>query len=1033
MTLEDFFTLTEMKDGLTTLARVDELFTVMQKEKDCVVKNIGEATRQWSTVATTIAATENRHCLDLFIQLDGLWFIDRWLKDAHKFSSDTGNSFVEESILALLRALEKLQIDNERSVSSGIWMTVKNLVGHSSSTIQDRARALFDGWKVTRHTATPQVVQKAEVLHDDGIDASTNRVRDSGRPECSSLDKSSSHVSDLKNIEPSGEEKLPLNFAAAMQPVRVDEEQVKTPEKALGSAVVENGPPDPVHSSNMVNHVDESLPVKEEAPLHHSEGIAVAGASGFAVTMHGKQLNECTNDAKQMQETSSPEKVGAREISTVSIPLEQRALSLSEDVATTLESALEPDLKKEIDAKDQDYCSKHSPFPESRNASWEDNRMDDKGSPNHCRSTLVLEAKDQVEACNSDALHNSSDDDCKWGEAKDSKILLRIEDAGVVEKAEEHSGDGDGDGSENDSDCFKPTMDAKDCIVVSKRSDMELDYDMVDPLEVARQVAIEVEREVDCREPSCSTSEKTSGGGLRQPESPDSTNGKESQSSEGPCKKLPTVPNLSLRALQTGADPVINAETLGADHENCIYDMPSSQVTEAAQESEAHMDKGFSGFDLNQEVCSEDTDRPMNQASTPISVVSASRAAAASGLPIAPLQFEGALGWKGSAATSAFRRIPEGDKTLSMSGSRNNSKQRLDYLDFDLNVAEGGEDKVEDLLSAKQIPNSSGFPSGEESSIEAASPRRSDRMQLDLNRVSDGGVDASLDWRREGQLFLNQNGRQSPSRSSSSSSMQPPARNFDLNLNDQPLFLQDSSSDHPYLGKSFQNLNASGTAFKSDESVISILGARVEVKRKDPVPQTLPVPNGRISEHPMDINLGRSGSILGGLGSSIPYAHSPVYGFNSLASGSGMPFSSAMYGPPGGPIPYMVDSRGAPVVPQLMGSASSLPPAFSQAAPFMMSMTGAGASLGSNGAGPSRHNFDLNSGLMIEGGNRDAGAGLRQFLNPSQGRSLDEHLRAAANSQQPSPSPGLGLKRQEPDSGWEPYPFNYKHHQPSWK
>ena len=71
MTLEDFFTLTEMKDGLTAPSRVQELVSVMQKEKDSEVKNAADATRQWASVASTIAATENKDCLDLFIQLDG--------------------------------------------------------------------------------------------------------------------------------------------------------------------------------------------------------------------------------------------------------------------------------------------------------------------------------------------------------------------------------------------------------------------------------------------------------------------------------------------------------------------------------------------------------------------------------------------------------------------------------------------------------------------------------------------------------------------------------------------------------------------------------------------------------------------------------------------------------------------------------------------------------------------------------------------------------------------------------------------------
>lgn len=85
MKLEDFFTLTEMSNGLTTPSRVQELLSIMQKERECDVKNAGEITKQWSAVASTIAATENKECLELFIQLDGLSFIQCWLRDALRF------------------------------------------------------------------------------------------------------------------------------------------------------------------------------------------------------------------------------------------------------------------------------------------------------------------------------------------------------------------------------------------------------------------------------------------------------------------------------------------------------------------------------------------------------------------------------------------------------------------------------------------------------------------------------------------------------------------------------------------------------------------------------------------------------------------------------------------------------------------------------------------------------------------------------------------------------------------------------------
>lgn len=67
MAIEDFFTLTEMKDGLTAPARVKELINVLQKDKHKTIKNVGYSTRQWSSVGSTIAATENKDCLAIFL------------------------------------------------------------------------------------------------------------------------------------------------------------------------------------------------------------------------------------------------------------------------------------------------------------------------------------------------------------------------------------------------------------------------------------------------------------------------------------------------------------------------------------------------------------------------------------------------------------------------------------------------------------------------------------------------------------------------------------------------------------------------------------------------------------------------------------------------------------------------------------------------------------------------------------------------------------------------------------------------------
>lgn len=952
MTLEDFFTLTELKDGLATPGRVNELLSVMQKEKECVVKNVGEATRQWSAVASTIATTENKECLDLFIQLDGLWFIDRWLKDAQNFGNDTENRFLEELIIVLLRALDRLHVDNHRSISSGIDRTVQGLLGHSSSMVREKAKALCDGWTPVQDIdAAPTDVKMIEAT-DDGT-------------ECPPV-----AISTEENMEQSSDQKM------------LKEEIPTTQEIIMESATTNRDPQDPVDSSA---NVSGNVAVKVESDRSKSESTVLTGISGSTPTVQSdiSQLDKHVEDAKEKQEIDSLDKAGEVESTTVSTPLEHKTLPESADI----EKTLEPDMKTE---KRQDSSDK------------DEDMMD--GSDSSGGALQVSENK--------------------WGEADNPKTTSNTESD--EEDAKKYVGIQSDDDSVKSSRFSKRLMKGQDGDLISKRpSDMELDYGMVDPLELARQVANEVEREVDSRERSCSTSQNISGSGIERPSSPDSTNENEPESTRGSGKEVSS--GSGPKGSPTAAEPVNDVETLASKMASCEPNIPETQISEMAQESAPNAERGFSGFDLNQEVSSEETECRVDPVLTPISVVSASRAAAADGLPVAPLQFEGTLGWKGSAATSAFRRIPEVERAF----SHNNSKQRLDRLDFDLNVAEGSEDVIEDLLSRDKMPITSFLePSAEE-------PRRLERMQLDLNSLGDGDAGTiAFDWKRDDRVAsLRQNGPQSPSISSSSSSMQPSFRNIDLNLNDHSTTPNNTSFDNPFLGKLFNNSNVSGSAYKRDESVISIFGTQVEVKRKDSVP----VPNGRIIDPPMDFSLGRTGSSGLGLGPSMPYANLPAYGHNGFTLGPTMPFSAPMYGPPGGPIgpiPYMVDSRGAPIVPQLMGSSSSIPPPFSQPPqPFIFNMAATGAPSGSNGAGPSRHNFDLNSGFMSDGGNRENNGGLRQFFNHGQVRPVDEQqFLRMSNSLQASSSTGLGGKRQEPDSGWESFPINYKQHQqPPWQ
>ncbi|KAL3592989.1 hypothetical protein D5086_011629 [Populus alba] len=177
-----------------------------------------------------------------------------------------------------------------------------------------------------------------------------------------------------------------------------------------------------------------------------------------------------------------------------------------------------------------------------------------------------------------------------------------------------------------------------------------------------------------------------------------------------------------------------------------------------------------------------------------LGVLSASRPAAASGSPVAPLRFEGThgCGWRGSAATSAFRpasprKTSDGDKTLETGGSSNSSKRRQVCLDIDLNVAGGERRSVTDLIFWSR------------------------KCQVSIQ----ASIPGNLLWEVE--------------------------RLFDQGL---------------YHSKTSQTASTYGGP-KPGDPVISIMGTRVEVgsrmevDRKGFIPQTTSMPNGKPLEHAM--------------------------------------------------------------------------------------------------------------------------------------------------------------------------------------
>ncbi|KAJ4967318.1 hypothetical protein NE237_019167 [Protea cynaroides] len=1018
MKLEDFFTLTEMKDGLTALARVDELVSVMQKEKDSVLKNVREAARQWSTVARTLATTESKDCLDLFVRLDGLRFLDHWLQEVHKCSDEISDSFAEESITSLLAALEKLPKDNERLISSGINMTVKDLFVHKSIRVQDKARALFDGLNQVRdEDVDHQDIENGRACVEDEVTASAKGTAENGFPEQSDAGVSPSMGSaeeDKHLIEPSGGEFQRSHSSDGSHSRSVQDAKLHMSTNQHTSII----PLNQADLDGFRGYALEGESIVEESSLHPAEKTASTGTFSSLDLLKGNaegkssdilELKDSTEDGKETDGVKgSQDKSSSQE--TDSVPTSLGPICIS-STANHLQSVMEP-------------AAEETMVSEVKGVSVDD------GLLKHSGSTEDLMNTDQDDECLSNDLQDLPSDKHNLRRSESLETSFFRVEVGAVSNVKDLSVDSISRVCRRGelaipSDVLKLKRDAKASSKIEKKqSEMELEYGVDDALEVARQVAKEVEREVvDNREPFCSSSsEKNSEGGVVQPCSPDSINDEKDQLMTRSLHDVPTDQNLSCgtSSLKEEEENLTSSKDVDSKPENRVQDLESSQVTEAALEPADNSERGVCGFDLNEEVCSEEMASPPTPNSAPIAV-STTKAAAATAIPASPLRFEGALGWKGSAKTSAFRppaprKTPDGEKTLSIEGSSHSSRYRQDVLDFDLNVA-GADDDVTDAALAKQIPESSSLPSGE-SSVEVSS-RRAERLKLDLNRSGDNDDAPLSDSRTEGHfLYHHRNGHRSPSPASSSSSRRPPVRNIDLN--DSP-YLFDDTFDQRRLGKSpCQDMNAHG-GFKVDDHFISIMGKRVEVNLKDCAPQTHSfIPNGQVGESLMDAGMARSG---GGVVASPAIPHtassSRLFAYGGLTTGSSLSVTPAVYGPNN--IPYMVDSRGAPVLLQIMGSAAADPPSYSRGS-FYTSMPS-----GLNGVGPSQSGFDLNSSLMmVEGSESREAAGLRQLFVQGQGGSLEEQMRTASL---PFHS-GVGIRRREPDSGWESYPVGYKRQAP---
>ncbi|RWR83288.1 Bromo adjacent BAH domain-containing protein [Cinnamomum micranthum f. kanehirae] len=136
------------KGGLINSEGVDQLVHLMQDRADKKMDLAGRI-----MLAHVISATDKPECLDRFVQLRGVHVLNEWLQEAHKGKVGDGNSpkesdkCVEEFLLALLRALDKLPVNLHALQNSNVGKSVNNLRSHKNLDIQKKARTLVDTWK----------------------------------------------------------------------------------------------------------------------------------------------------------------------------------------------------------------------------------------------------------------------------------------------------------------------------------------------------------------------------------------------------------------------------------------------------------------------------------------------------------------------------------------------------------------------------------------------------------------------------------------------------------------------------------------------------------------------------------------------------------------------------------------------------------------------------------------------------------------------------------------------------------------------
>ncbi|XP_074585643.1 uncharacterized protein LOC141841379 [Curcuma longa] len=982
MMLEDFFTLTEMRDGLSSLARVEELISMIQKLNDSSTSNLGDAARQWSTVASVLAATNHKECLNQFVELNGLSYLKKWLQEALDNYTDDNGIVVEELILSLLASCEKLPVDPEKTNASGFGATIELLMDYRSSKIKDKAKLLLDRLNLAKK-GDIHFVQSEPA---EELQTSENGLH-SGNPSVSIPPCSMQFGEDKCEVE-SAKTKVQVSNVIGCSLDAPDKERVPTCNQILSvslNLIDSNAVLAEINSSGaplVSNSCQENLSVtKEHFVCNTEEKCTTETRSQFCqkedaddqcdaigskdVADSVKEIHMNITEVKPSNSTQK--ETGHHSLASVCPPSE----------ATSLASA-EPTVSSKLDSFNSD--SSASKVMEHQQVDW----IADYGPDRHLikvESSVPaadLTATLQDHSVNASIPNDISDPQLSTQEEAVSSVIMDLERELNFKSRKNHF---------SVSSDFLKAVGTKGNEEISQRSGPGLEC-LDDALEVARQVAIAVEREVvDYREVSCSSPDVNSreASGSHSPVSDAQQDEQMPEQVDGNSSSIVNE-HTSSSSPEKGSEITQN---ISSGRENYDQDIVSPGPKIPLQESFGKAILDRCTFDLNANICSDEPECSMKKlpinVSAPVAVVASSK-----GAPEMPssLHFGGEMGWKGSAATSAFRpasprRIPDGERTSS------GPKQKSIFFGIDLNVAESVDEVAGDPTLVKELPASSSLPSGD-SCVEVGS--KTEMRNWDLNRLGDEDTSALL----FPSLKLNfQNGERSLSSASSSSYRHSSFRDFDLN--DNP-----SSADagsHSVIQSTTKATESFGWK-APHESAIKIMGAEISLTRKDNAnkAQQFFIPNGMMQMEPAMFTR----PLLPCPGASIP-----AYAFGGLPPGPAMSVPPTYYSP--GNFSYLAETRGMMAhLPQVTSSGLGL----STPRPFHFGAANMHYTAGFGGAHPG---FDLNNGMTPPESVIREGESLDHHHHPL---FVQGHRGWMEDPSQPSSST-ISLKRKEPDSGWE--------------